>query len=522
MALSKKQTVIHLHGSTKPTDVTGINQGELLILHNTDGSVEFGTLNNSNALVWVSSKEVHTGEEINISTGDTRTISAVIKTLEGIEHVNSLGGKSGAIGLEESSDTVGHVNLTITETGSGDTAVKTLGATISGIEKYAKTEDVDTKLAGKSDTGHTHANATSGTAGFMSVDDKTKLDGIAKGANNVTVAASDKVLTMTNSELSTTLSLSYGEGTDGKKYIYLKGKSDAELGKIDASDFIKDGMLKSAELVNSNGTTGGTFIKLIWNEDSGKEDSPMYIDVASLMNIYDGNNLMLSSGYTTATAATAITSGISVDKAIASLDYKVTQAIANAGVTKFGENVGEITVHTEANNDAAGTVQFKMEGNQLTATVKGVNDSIAYQGSTDDTSGATTVAGAKAYAKALVDAKNVSATGDTYISATASENKVTVSATTELTNVLNKANTALQSIAGETGDTALVSISDKGSGTTQSVFATTKLSNAVASAETAVQNVVVANSGTNNITATKTANEITLNFDNMIIDCGTF
>lgn len=43
--------------------------------------------------------------------------------------------------------------------------------------------------------------------------------------------------------------------------------------------------------------------------------------------------------------------------------------------------------------------------------------------------------------------KNVEATGDTYVSATVSGNKVTVGATTELTNAINKANSAVQTIA---------------------------------------------------------------------------
>lgn len=43
--------------------------------------------------------------------------------------------------------------------------------------------------------------------------------------------------------------------------------------------------------------------------------------------------------------------------------------------------------------------------------------------------------------------KNVEATGDTYVSATVSGNKVTVGATTELTNAITKANSAVQAIA---------------------------------------------------------------------------
>ena len=45
---------------------------------------------------------------------------------------------------------------------------------------------LSTALSGKSDTSHSHSNATTTAAGFMSKDDKSKLDGIATGANNYT------------------------------------------------------------------------------------------------------------------------------------------------------------------------------------------------------------------------------------------------------------------------------------------------------------------------------------------------
>lgn len=57
-------------------------------------------------------------------------------------------------------------------------------------DRYFTEAEVTSKLAGKSDTSHTHAAATTSTNGFMSAADKTKLDGIATGANKITVDAS--------------------------------------------------------------------------------------------------------------------------------------------------------------------------------------------------------------------------------------------------------------------------------------------------------------------------------------------
>lgn len=49
---------------------------------------------------------------------------------------------------------------------------------------------ITAKLSGKSDTGHGHGAATASAAGFMSAADKSKLDGIAAGANKITVDGS--------------------------------------------------------------------------------------------------------------------------------------------------------------------------------------------------------------------------------------------------------------------------------------------------------------------------------------------
>lgn len=61
----------------------------------------------------------------------------------------------------------------------------------------------------------------------------------------------------------------------------------------------------------------------------------------------------------------------------------------------------------------------------------------------------------KAYVDGKVSGKNVSATGDTLVSASAADNKVTVAATKALTNAVAHANSAVQSVNGKEG-TAVV------------------------------------------------------------------
>lgn len=54
---------------------------------------------------------------------------------------------------------------------------------------YVKNE-IDTKLQNKSDTNHTHTTATVSADGFLSKEDKSKLDGIATEANKTVVDSS--------------------------------------------------------------------------------------------------------------------------------------------------------------------------------------------------------------------------------------------------------------------------------------------------------------------------------------------
>lgn len=75
----------------------------------------------------------------------------------------------------------------------GSVTLTSLGVTATAEElNYMDgvTSNVQTQLAGKADSAHTHANATTSTAGFMSAEDKTKLEGVETGANKYVHPAS--------------------------------------------------------------------------------------------------------------------------------------------------------------------------------------------------------------------------------------------------------------------------------------------------------------------------------------------
>ena len=83
----------------------------------------------------------------------------------------------------------GKANTSHTHTQSQVTGLETaLAGKAASSHSHAQSDitGLSTALSGKSDTSHSHAVATTSAAGFMSKDDKTKLNGIATGANNYT------------------------------------------------------------------------------------------------------------------------------------------------------------------------------------------------------------------------------------------------------------------------------------------------------------------------------------------------
>ena len=82
------------------------------------------------------------------------------------------------------------------------------------------------------------------------------------------------------------LNLTYNTET---KKINLEGFDSSIIASIDATAFIKDGMINTVELVtNPEDHPAGTYIVIGFNTDAGKED--IYLDVSGLINVYEGHN----------------------------------------------------------------------------------------------------------------------------------------------------------------------------------------------------------------------------------------
>lgn len=151
------------------------------------------------------------------------------------------------------------------------------------------------------------------------------------------VKADDPVLSLTEKKLSTTLGLSYD--SENKK-IKLTGINKAEIASIDATDFIKDGMLKSASFTGATGEGGQhkNCIKLVFNSD-GPAD-PIYIDVSSLVDTYTakvGSGLTLNDhefGIDTSVIATT-QSVTNVSSAVSSLSGTAVQSASAAAESNY-------------------------------------------------------------------------------------------------------------------------------------------------------------------------------------------
>lgn len=165
------------------------------------------------------------------------------------------------------------VNVTVGETGA------VLKYTVDGVEKTGGNIGIASKTAVGLMTPE-YVAALDAVAGDIT--SAIKLEGVKIASNEAKIA--DKKVN---------LDFVYNS-TDKKINLVDLNDSSKVLTSIDATAFIKDGMLDSAELsVNPDNMAAGTYLKLTFNTDAGKE--VIYVNVTSLIDVYAaGNGLSLN------------------------------------------------------------------------------------------------------------------------------------------------------------------------------------------------------------------------------------
>lgn len=253
------------------------------------------------------------------------------------------------------------------------------------------------------------------------------------------VAAGDKVLSLTDKLVSATVGLDYGDATtealNGKKAIKLVGKEGVVISEIDASAFIKDGMIQSVAF-----DTKTKHVTITFNTDAGHD--AIDVDLSTLVDTYKaGTGLSLATngtfsvdtttiatvGKATELANTAETTAkthantlketidaytvngkpisgspvldgsmiavggtgahktANLDTTVEDIYDKISDAAAG-GVLSFGGQSGDITLATAGTEN--GDVNLEMTGKALSASIVGLGSAAFTESSAYDTSGA--------------------------------------------------------------------------------------------------------------------------------------
>ena len=268
--------------------------------------------------------------------------------------------------------------------------------------------------------------------------------------------------------------------------IQLKNKAGAVLAKLNASSFIKDGMLESVTLVND--TNKGKVLQFTWNTESGKKSTP--IEVSEFFHEISGdtNTITVSqpaSGTTgslkisaktvanvdgvTSSATALMTGGITqqyvtqqinnfktgldstlpLSAKIGSVTYATANIVQTDGkLSQTGSNL-VLKVATGLTKDHAGFV-YNKTNNTFTAnatqfTNTGLLDAqevIALLRNNN-----TNIADALTYLKGQIP----TVVGGNYINVTKSGTEYIVNADDDLETAIHNANSAVQTVNGQNG-----------------------------------------------------------------------
>lgn len=262
-----------------------------------------------------------------------------------------------------------------------------------------------------------------------------------------------------------------------------RNNSDAVLDTVDATAFIKDGMVDTASIVwctiedgkhvpHTTEVKGAIrCLQIVFNTDAGKE--AIHIPLNELTDVYTG-----AEGEITVSEANVIglanktvseTTGTALTPAHGGSFNVVTDVTYDEKGRLEGIETSQVTLPTIADGTQTGNGTFvdvtvKTEGGVVTEVIVSENDIASdarlaeielvtsaslnehHAQLVDHENRITTLEGAVEDLEGALADKNVDAEGDSLVSATAANNKVTVAATQDLKDAVNAANSAVQKI----------------------------------------------------------------------------
>lgn len=305
---------------------------------------------------------------------------------------------------------------------TGEGTISKLGTTSASGDLAG---DVETLKSDVADLEKALENKVS-TEGYIaySQEEKTKLANIADGAQvnviekiifngeEVVVNSQDKSVSLTTpadvvrglkdgenilsldaatGKLGTTLNLEYYTDENNVPYIRLRGINGQIGDAINATNFIKDGMLSSVDIVKDPEGKTGTFIEMTFNTDAGITD-PVYVDVSDVFTAYtagDGididSNVVKVKVYESDKYLTVDVDGIKskgIDEAITNAKNAIVgktddaaDALTIYGAKKYADNaVANIAVKSI---DTTATSGIALENNNGAVKVTVNNDTLA-------------------------------------------------------------------------------------------------------------------------------------------------
>lgn len=262
------------------------------------------------------------GENVTLDFKDVASASQTMKAFEALDT---------AVKSAQSTADTGVANAATAQS-AAEAAQTTADSKIASV-----TGDTTVK-AETSDHAVTLSLATSdkGNVKFTQDADGLSANVTIPAATVTGVAANDKVLSLTDKLVSATIGLDYGNATtealNGKKAIKLLGKEGVVISEIDASEFIKDGMIQS---VTFDAQT--KHVTITFNTDAGRE--AIDVDLSTLVDTYKaGTGLSLANDGTFSVNTTTIAT---VEKAT-----ELANAAEQAAKTHANELKGTIDAYT--------------------------------------------------------------------------------------------------------------------------------------------------------------------------------